>query len=240
MAISAGPVADVLWDSAHNGVVAGVITVPAGTNRILLVSSADVEAGGDATLTGISSDLDGAFTRVGNNVNNGIQNASLWRLLNPTVGEHTLTPAYGDSATEKPNSLIAHAWTGVDQTTPFGTPATATGTSTTAVSVTATTAAGEVVIDTVSSNTGGHTTGADQTQIRFNPATSGSTTVRGSASYQDGADGGVMTTTLGAAGTWAALAVSMKPAAEAPGAVHPHLGPPPHLANRHFSNLHLG
>jgi hypothetical protein len=215
MAISAGPVATHSWDSAHNAVVDGVITVPAGTNRILVVSSADFEPGGNTAMDGVSSDLDGAFTQVGSNVNIDNANASLWYLLNPTEGEHTLTPSYGDGAGNTPNGLSAHAWTGVHQTTPFGTAATDTGTST-SPSVTATTAEGEVVIDTVAIQPSvTYAVGADQTQIANNFA-SASNTIRLGASYQDGADGGVMTATLGTSQDWAMIAASMKPAAEAP------------------------
>jgi hypothetical protein len=214
MAISAGPVATVIWDSAHNAVVAGVITVPAGSNRILIVSSADFEPGGNTAMDGVSSDLDGAATQLGSNVNLDNANASLWYWLAPTEGEHTLTPSYGDGASNSPNPLGAHAWTGVHQSTPFGTPATATGTSD-SPSVTATTASGEVVIDTVAIEPSrSYAVGADQTQIVTNTFTD-TNSIRMGSSYQAGADGGVMTATLGSSADWATIAASMKPAAEA-------------------------
>jgi hypothetical protein len=111
--------------------------------------------------------------------------------------------------------MIAHSYSGVDQTTPFGTPATATGTGT-AVTVTATTAEGELVLDAVGTNGAPtFTEGANQTEMDDdgNAATSGTQTVKVGASRQDGADGGVMSWTLSASNIWGIVAASMKPAA---------------------------
>jgi hypothetical protein len=238
------PVGASQWGSAHDSIATGSAVVAEGDNRILVVSYADFEVGGDASVSGISSDLDGAFTRLGSNINSDQANAGIFYLLNPTVGTHVLTPAYGDAFANKPNPNIAHWYTGVDQDTPFGAPASDTGTTETTATVTVTDVAeGDLVIDAMGLwPTRAITEGANQTEpvSGGNTFTAGTNSIRLGVSYQAGVDGGVMSYTFTAAEHWAHLAAALKPAAEAPAAAYPHLGPPPHLSNRHFSNLHLG
>lgn len=201
------------WDSTHDLPVDGVIAIPSLTDGILIVSVADAQTNPALATTGISSDQDGALTQLGSTVNLDKANASIWYLLNPTAATHTLTPSYGGTANNA-SSLIAHWWSGVDQTTPFGTEASNTGTSD-SPSVTVTTASGEVVFDSFAAQPSRTVTdGADQTRIETN-FVSATSNIRGHASRQAGADGGVMSYTLDLSGDWAALAVPLKPAAAA-------------------------
>lgn len=98
---------------------------------------------------------------------------------------------------------------GVHQTTSVGTAVTATGTSTTP-SVTVTTASGEFILDVVTYGTGTTTAGANQTE-RFD-ATDGADLNDAVCSSQAGADGGVMSWTLGTSQPWGIGAIPLKQA----------------------------
>lgn len=134
--------------------------------------------------------------------------SELWYLKAPTAGSAkparvTLTGAltgWGGAAI---------GFTGADQATTFGTAVSALeDTGSDPITVTATTASGEIVVDFIMAQTL-TTVGANQTAI-YDSAAVGSQL---GSSYQAGADGGVMSWTKDGGGTqrWVTTAVSVKP-----------------------------
>jgi len=134
-------------------------------NRLLVVRVVVLSVG---NISSVSSDVDGAFTLLQAFDGGDGTSVEIWYLKNPTAGAHTITVTA--DATNRRAGGGAVTYGNVDQTTPFGTPATASGTSTTP-SVTVSSASGEIVLDImVSKNSAGGTTptvDASQTQ-QFN------------------------------------------------------------------------
>ncbi|MGQ0579354.1 MAG: DUF6701 domain-containing protein [Betaproteobacteria bacterium] len=134
----------------------------------------------------------------------------LYGLVNPTAKTATMrvTLSAGDGG----GTFVAvSSFTGVDQTTPLGTPATATGAVATTPTVTVTSATGELVIDAMGTKetTGNKTAGAGQSEIW--DGFSGD--ADGAGSTNAGAASVVMSWTGGVTEEWAIVAVPLKPAA---------------------------
>ena len=114
--------------------------------------------------------------------------------------------------------------TGIHQTTPIGTPAKASGTSSSDPSVSVTTTAGEWVVDIAACNQSGTpsfaTTGTDQTE-RWEAGVTNS--VRAAMSTALGSAGGTLSWNINPNDAWAQVAVPVKPVAEAAG--RPPLSP---------------
>ena len=106
------------------------ITVANNSNRLLIVMpSAGDGTSSDRVVSSVSSDLDGAFTHVtsGDADDNNFVRTEAWRKTAPTVGTHTITVTYGGTVIAA--EAFAISLYGVDQTTPIGTPTTASATS---------------------------------------------------------------------------------------------------------------
>jgi len=183
-------------------------TVGAGSNRVLVVGVSNR----DGTRTVSTVTYGGvALTRIG--LQNGAGTANrveLWRLIAPATGTANIIVTLSGS-TETVAGAVSY--TGVDQTTPFGTFASASGTST-APSVAVTSASGEVVMDVVAANgdSDGATVGTGQTQ-RWNDFTgTGGGDIHGAGSTEPGAASVTMAWTLVASKAWAIGAVPVKPA----------------------------
>lgn len=133
----------------------------------------------------------------------------LWRLIAPATGANNIIVTL-DAA----NDVVggAESATGVDQTTPLGTFASATGSST-APTVDVSAAADDLVVDTLGADSGATATvGAGQTQ-RWNR--SGAPIPIGAGSTEPGAATVTMSWTLSAAGAWAIGCAALKAAAAA-------------------------
>src|SRR2546426_3514810 len=174
-----------------------------GTNRVLVVG---VSWANSITRTVTSVTYNNvAMTSAGAAVNAGNAGAEIFYLVAPAVGSNTVTVTLSGSA----NSLVGGAvtLTGVNQTTPLGMFASATGSSTTP-SVTVTSNTGETVIDTVSlTSSGAMTVNGTQTQ-QWQAGTSG----RGAGSTKPGASSVPMSWTS-ANLAWTIGAVGVKPVA---------------------------
>src|SRR5207244_11144177 len=149
-----------------------------GTNNVLVVgvSWANITT---RTVTSVTYGVQ-TMTSAGSAVNAGNAGAEIFYLVAPAVGSNTVSVTLSGSA----NSLVGGAvtLTGVNQTTPLGTFASATGSSTTP-SVTVTSNTGETVIDTVSlTSSGAMTVNGAQVQ-QWQAGTSG----RGAGSTIPGA-----------------------------------------------------
>lgn len=203
---SAGGVA--LENSAVGAVIDTSLTLSgftvSGTNRYLLVSVANANNGYTIAVTygGVSMTLlDDAA-----NPSGAQRKSTLFGMVNPTSGSANVVVT---SSSADGLVAVATCWSGVDQSTPLGTIAKATGSSTTP-SVNVSSGAGEVVVDAVSArSTNVLTVGASQTQIEHGLAGSN---LRGASSSEDGAGTTTMSWSYSPSDVWATIAVPIKPA----------------------------
>lgn len=171
-----------------------------GVDRLLIVSvSIDNRTVSGVTYGGV------AMTSVGS-VQNGAQISHMWRLIAPATGANNVVVTMSGGGVDI--IAVATSYTGVNQATPLGTPATATGSSVTA-SVAVASATGEIVVDSVSSNLGTLTVGALQTQ-RGNGVGGDN---QGGSSTEPGDASVTMSWTIGSSSAWASVGVSIKPVA---------------------------
>jgi hypothetical protein len=119
-------------------------TVDAGPQRILVVT---VSVRGAVTISGITYGGIPLTFLQRQLINVSAATAEIWYLLNPPVGTANLIIT--ESGTARFAAAAAN-YTNVNQVTPFGTPVTATGTTTSATVNVTGVAAGEVVIDALS------------------------------------------------------------------------------------------
>ena len=195
-----------LFDAATTGTAANATTLTfshtvgaAGADRLLIVAvSIDNRAVSGVTYNAV------AMTSVGSaTAPDGKQISHMWQLVAPATGANNVVVTCSNNGVDI--VAVATSYTLVDQTTPLGTAATATGTSTTA-SVTVTSATGELVVDSVSSNLGTLTVGAGQT-ARGNGVAGDN---QGGLSEEAGAASVVMSWTIGSSSAWASVGVSLK------------------------------
>ena len=182
-------------------------TTPAGDNRITLVGVA--YRGGDRSST--TATIGGnAMTESQTHVHDGVTaGGQIFYYVNPPSGTNDVVVNWEPTGAPLNGSIIILTCTGVDQVSPFrSTNGTSATTGTTATVTLGSINAGDVAVDVVSSDdTTSLSVGANQTVIH-DGATSSS---MAGMSYQAGADGGVMSWTLGATDNWAILAVALKP-----------------------------
>ena len=204
-------------------------TVPTGSTRLLLVTVGVWDPLGQTSVSSVTYG-GAALARVTgltapNSADGGL--VDIWYRLAPTEGTANIVVTLADVHAILLTGAVD--FTGVDQTTPFGTPATATGTAAT-ITVNISSATGELVVDAVKSFRTGNTAlspGANQTEhVDINSGATdshavsteaGAATVTMSWTYTDG----TLTDY-----SWATAGVSLKPSAgaSAPLAFHEHLG----------------
>ncbi|HEX5127768.1 MAG TPA: DUF4347 domain-containing protein, partial [Rhodocyclaceae bacterium] len=135
----------------------------------------------------------------------------IWYLLAPASGTANVVVTL-----PSPHEFTvgATSFFNVDQTTPFGTVQTGTGTGTTP-SINVASATGDLVIDSISSRqqTGTPTVAGGQTSLWTNESGTGSSDPLGASSTKAGAASVTMSWTLTDSQVWAALGVSMHAAA---------------------------
>ena len=171
-----------------------------GTNRLLTVGvSFDNRAVTGVTYAGT------AMTNIGTAAN-APASASLWRLTAPATGANDVAITMNGGGVNIVGCAIS--LTGVDQTTPVGTGATATG-ATSPATVNVSSATDEMVVDIVGVENQTATAGAGQTD-RCNALADIN---RGAGSTEAGAGTVTMSWTLGADAAWAIVGVSAKVAA---------------------------
>jgi hypothetical protein len=175
------------------------------SNRLLVVGVSILNASSQ-TVSTVTWNSTGLTQVTGGSVTNSTNcSAEMWYLVNPAVGVYTITVTLSASA-----SFTAGAITfgGVNQSTPFGTFASATGSSA-APSVNASSASGEMVVDVLAAKGNPTATaGAGQTRQWHDVY---STTIRGAGSTESGATTVTMSYTLSAKQQWAIGAVGLKP-----------------------------
>ena len=146
--------------------------------------------------------------------------SEMWYIKAPDIGTHDIYMTFSAN-------LIAVAggmsYTGVDQTIPLGSAVTASAYNGTAPTVNVSSAAGELVVDTVGirQNSPGFnqtlTAGAGQTE-RYNnvSGTNSNSNVVGAGSEEAGAASVTMSWTALSSGNWAIVAAALKPASSTP------------------------
>src|SRR5262245_3638070 len=176
----------ITFDSASNTVGLNVNsltwahTVGSGNDRILVVG---VSLRGNATATGVTYGGQ-ALTLAGGISNGGSNRAEIWTLLAPPTGTANVVVSLSAAVHVVGG---ASSFSNVDQTTPYGAFTATTG-NTSPISLAVTSAASEVVIDTVVTNgdVGNLTAGGSQTE-RWNNFTGGNASnARGAGSTQAG------------------------------------------------------
>ena len=181
-------------------------TTGSNANRLMLVgiSSGDKSVS-SVTYGGVLLTLVGTKSSGGK----GAYNIYLYRLINPASGNANVVVNFSGSPS-KGAVVGVTTYSGVNQTTPLGTFASATGTST-SPSVTVSSATGELIQDVVSLKDATlSSAGAGQT-IRWNIATS-SNLKGGAGSTKSGAASTSMSWTGSQSKSWIIGAVSIKPA----------------------------
>lgn len=181
-------------------------TIPAGTDRILVVGVA-VRSG-----TNISSVTHGGVPLtfiVGQSSPQSENRVEMWQLVAPAVGTANIVVNL-PAAAEIAAGVVA--FTGVDPAAPLGNFATASGNSGLAT-LNVVSATGEVVVDAIAANgdAASLSVGGGQTAQWSTNTGPASTNIRGASSTENGSAFTTMSWTLGAARRWSQAAVALRP-----------------------------
>ena len=176
-----------------------------GPNRLLLVGVAFGGTGRtitSMTFGGVNLSFVGS-----SGVNRGLE---IWKLVNPTVTTATLVANWSGL---QDAVFWSGSFTNVDQTTPLGTFQSASGSST-APSVTVSSATGKLLVDVLAAagDAGTLTQGGGQTLICSGNTGTGSANARGGGSSKAGASSVTMAWTLGVSQVWNIGAIAINPA----------------------------
>lgn len=174
---------------------------------MLVVAGSGDTTAGDRIISGVTYNAVAMTNVWGVNGTTWVRNEG-WRLTAPASGAHNVVVTYGGPCDQACAGAVTYS--GVDQTTPIGTPASAGGASATA-SVAVTSATGEVVIGGVSSDPETITPTGTQ---RWEVENVGSDTSYGEQTYS-GAASVTVQWNLGSSDNWAVGGVSIKPSGAA-------------------------
>jgi CSLREA domain-containing protein len=198
-----------------------------GSDRLLLVSVASQPNADDAVFEAVTGITYGgqALTVVGTAAQ-GPDNAriEIWQLVNPPTGSNTVSITFNDAFDDPVNgegaSAGAISFTGVHQTTPLGTfaSAIANGTVADTPSVNVSSATGELVFDTVARKANPLTVDASQTERWHQCTDNGCSNIDGAASTEAGAASVTMSWSPDNT-RWALGAVPIKPSGNCNSAV---------------------
>lgn len=210
--------------------------VPSGTTASLTFSHTD-GSGSDrcltvvvtqwaSTITGVPSGVTYAGVALTKVSDSGRGSAgdcvTIWRLVAPATGANNVVVTW-TVPLDKQGRANAVTFTGVDQTTPDGTGATATGTST-APSATQTTTSGDWIVDGVANDATGAPTltmSAVSGRVERWNAVSGGERCGGST-HSAPSTSQACAWTLSASKTWAVAALNLHPVGAAAAAVGPY------------------
>ena len=199
---------DAVNDGGNNDVDSLTVSLTVGGNDNRAVYAlVGIEDGTETAPTGVT--FGGvAMTQIGSTVTNAPDSISLWRLLDPPSGASDCVATLAGVADELLMGVMS--FYNVNQTTPEGTPNTATGNST-GPSVAVTSTSGDFVIDgVVVNNNGAHTAGASQTE-RFEQAGTGGTGVSISGSTERAISTSTTMSHTVSTGEWAIIGVAIQP-----------------------------
>ena len=191
------------------------ITVPAGTNRLIVVNVSLRNSAGESVAS-VVSNVGGALTlKTSVEASATEARAELWYLIGPSTGVHVITVTF---SADVRSIVSSHCYRNVHQSVPFGTAATASelaGSTGETATVDATSAVGELVIDVLARvDIDAITAGAGQTEMVNTVTTDeiASLNIRAGVSREDGAATVTMSWALaGGLHSWALLAIGLKP-----------------------------
>ncbi len=196
------------WGSGTTVNIVGP-NVGSGSNRLLLVGIGQGDSA--ATLTSVTWDQGGtnqAMTRIAGRTQGGGPDTriELWKLVAPTPGAKTLR-IVSPSSVGMAVGIVAY--TGVDQTTPNDAPVTAGGSPGSSPSVVVPSAAGELVVDAVSSKVDLSNKNPGPGQTERYEGSGGNEIVFGS---EEAGAASVTMSWTGSFEEWAQIGVSLNPA----------------------------
>lgn len=200
------------------------VTVASGSNSILVVCvSLESNGSGAGGVTSATFNGDALTEHIA--INNSTWSiAEIWYRVAPDVGTFSLVVNWSL------DHVITGAFVfdGVDQTTPFRTPQSTSGSSTSSSLTVTSVASDDYLIDCLCIDGGNHAVapGANQTE-HYEINVAGSSYCQGSASTQSGADGGVMSHTWTGSAPFTHVATAMIAAGGATG----------HPASRRFGGV---
>ncbi len=186
-------------------------TTASGSNRLMIVGVSAQQPGASIT----SMTYNGtSLTKLVRVTNASQTRVEIWYLVAPAVG--TFNVVVNNSGGE--NAIIGvQTYSGVDQTTPFGTYVSASSISGTTATVNASSASGELVYGVVGWNNGNaNTIGAGQTEYWDLPMNS---SIAGAGSTEAGAATVTMSWTNAGSQPWTIVAVPLKPVTTAQSSV---------------------
>jgi hypothetical protein len=186
-----------------------------GSNRLMLVGITIYNQGSE-TVSSVTYN-GAALSPVGSVQRLTESRVEIWSLVAPATGTHDVVITFNAQLS---NNATAGAitFTGVDQGTPLGTFASASGDSAGPATVNVSSAANELVFDTVACRQCGGLTPDISQSPRWNQVIS-SGLHRGRASTAPGASSVTMSWTMGASRPWAIGAVPIKPSGGSPPSV---------------------
>ncbi len=183
-------------------------TVNSGSNRILIVEVGIRQGGANETVASITYGGQ-ALTLAGTAELNTQADAEIWYLLAPAVGTANVVVTLNGG---HPFVAGATDYFGVDQSTPLGTLAAATGSNSTP-SVNVSSAPGQLVVDMVVAQGDSNSiavSGSGQVQLWNQNTGSSGGDARGGDSYQNGASSVTMSWSEGNTQSWAIAAVPLQ------------------------------
>jgi uncharacterized repeat protein (TIGR01451 family) len=194
------------------GTVSVSHTTGTGTNRLMLVGiSFEDDNTAGLGISGVTYNGQ-ALTFVDRQLSSQEAGCEIWRLVNPPSGPGTVQVTTTGSAAGDAIFVGVATFSGVDQSTPLGTPAKASGTGTSA-SVTTVSGPGEIVFDVLAVDDARSASPDGAQTVRWNgiAGTADTDGVRAGASTKAGAASVTTTWTIGS-DAWSLCAVPIKPA----------------------------
>lgn len=223
----------VAFDGVNSAQAVGASTLSvsittSGANRYLLANAGVSSGTGAPTYTSLTYNGVSMGTPLVNQTSTANLRQVVSGLVAPASGANTLAITWSGAGDEL--ALGGCSFTGVDQSTPIGTPGTATGTQAASITVNASSAAGEIVIDALYVGGSGavapNTTiavGAGQTS-RWEQESIGAYSAGGQSTEPGGATVTMSWTASATTYDWALFAVGVKPAAAGGLVVNPLSG----------------
>lgn len=175
-----------------------------GSNRLLKVDIAYYDSGD--TVSAVTYNGDAMTVIPSSTVSNGQYTVTSYGLIAPDLGSNTISVTFTGAVFDFGAGAIS--WADADQTTPFGTAVTATGTSATP-SVNVSSASGEIVADALVIVHGGTLTVDGSQSQRYNAIAGGF--IKYAGSTEAGASTTTMSWSNSTSQAWAIVGVPVKP-----------------------------
>lgn len=198
--------------SAGDGTVSTSHTTAAGNNRLMIVGVSYRNVTGSAiNVTNVTYNGT-ALTYLGQRTQGSTNGVEIWYMVNPPVGSANVQVTATGLSGNDSLAFGVTTFSGVDQSTPLGTFASA-GASSSSASVSVSSATDDIVFAVLAAERGSTTANPGQTSQWNRRTLSNNNGVRAAGSTESGSNGSVnMTWSLSSSRNWAAAGVSIKPA----------------------------